>query len=202
MPKSDKRVDAYMAKAEPFAQPILEHLRALVHKACPDVEETIKWSFPVFEYKGLLCSMASFKKHCSFTFFKAAYMSDKSLITNANAEVAMGHMGKIMSLKDLPADKKIMANIREAMKLNEDGVHVEKKASVKKPVVVPVYMKKALASAPESNATFNTFSPSHQREYVEWITEAKTDSTREKRMAQMLEWLAEGKSRNWKYMKK
>jgi uncharacterized protein YdeI (YjbR/CyaY-like superfamily) len=203
MGKYDARVDAYIAKAEPFAQPILSHLRALVHKACPAVEETIKWGFPVFEYKGILCNMASFKKHCVFGFWKAALMSDKSLEVNAKSEVAMGHMGKLTTMKDLPADSRILKNIREAATLNEQGIKVEKKKPIaKKPVALPPYFKKALASNDAALNTFEAFSPSHQREYIEWITEAKTEATREKRMEQAIEWLAEGKPRNWKYMKK
>jgi uncharacterized protein YdeI (YjbR/CyaY-like superfamily) len=203
MGKYDPRVDAYIAKAEPFAQPILSHLRALVHKACPAVEETIKWGFPVFEYKGMLCNMASFKKHCVFGFWKAALMSDKSLEVNAKSEVAMGHMGKLTTMKDLPADSRILKNIREAAKLNEQGIKVEKKKpALKKPATLPPYFKKALASNDAAKKTFDAFSPSHQREYIEWITEAKTEATREKRIEQALEWLSEGKPRNWKYMKK
>jgi uncharacterized protein YdeI (YjbR/CyaY-like superfamily) len=203
MLKSDPRVDAYIAKAEPFAQPVLTHLRELVHRACPQVEETIKWSFPVFEYKGIICSMASFKKHCTFSFWKAALMSDKTLIVNAESENAMGHLGKLTSLKDLPSDARMLKNIREAVKLNESGTKMPaRKASVKKPLAVPDYLKKALASHASAQKVFEAFSPSHQREYIEWITEAKTEVTREKRIEQMLDWLAEGKPRNWKYMKK
>ena len=203
MGKYDARVDAYIAKAEPFAQPILAHLRALVHKACPAVEETIKRGFQVFEYKCILCNMASFKKHCVFGFWKAALLSDKSLEVNAKSEVAMGHMGKLTTMKDLPADSRILKNIREAAKLNEQGIKVEKKKPVaKQPVAIPSYLKKALALNGAARKTFEAFSPSHQREYIEWITEAKTEATREKRIEQALEWLAEGKPRNWKYMKK
>jgi len=202
MGKTDKRIDAYITKAEPFAQPILAHLRALVHKACPEVEETIKWGFPVFEYKGIMCNMASFKKHCVFGFWKAALMSDKTLEVNAKSEVAMGHLGKITGMKDLPTDARMIKNIKEAAKLNEAGIKVEKKKpAAKKPAEVPAYFKKALASNAAAKKTFEAFSPSHQREYIEWITEAKTEATREKRMAQTVEWLAEGKSRNWKYQK-
>ncbi len=203
MGKYDTRVDAYIAKAEPFAQPILTHLRNLVHKACPQVEENIKWGFPVFEYKGIMCNMASFKKHCVFGFWKASLMSDKSLQVNAKSEVAMGHMGKLTSMNDLPTDARILKNIREAAKLNEKGIKVEKKKPVvKKHLALPPYFKKALASNDAAISTFEGFSPSHQREYIEWITEAKTEVTRDKRIEQAIEWLAEGKPRNWKYMKK
>jgi hypothetical protein len=127
MPQTDSRIDAYIAKGEPFAQPVLTHLRLLVHEACPEVEETIKWGFPHFDYKGeMMCSMASFKKHCVFGFWKASLMKDPALVETAKTEVAMGHIGKITTLKELPSDRKMKAWIKEAMKLNEQGVKIKK----------------------------------------------------------------------------
>jgi uncharacterized protein YdeI (YjbR/CyaY-like superfamily) len=203
MGKTDKRVDAYIDKAEPFAQPILTHLRNLVHQTCPEVEETIKWGFPHFEYKGMMCSMASFKSHCVFGFWKAALMSDQSLLENARSEASMGHLGKITKLKDLPSDRVLIQNIKEAMKLNEQGVKLEKKKPAEvKTLEIPSYFKKALTTDAKAKKTFHSFSPSQQREYIEWIVGAKTKPTREKRIAQALEWLAEGKVRNWKYIRK
>jgi uncharacterized protein YdeI (YjbR/CyaY-like superfamily) len=199
----DKRVDAYIAKSADFAVPILEHLRSIVHKACPDVQETIKWGFPHFDYKGIMCSMASFKQHCAFGFWKASLMKDPKLMANAKSESAMGHLGKISSLKDLPSDRALTGYIKEAMKLNEEGVAVPKKPAAKKAVTrVPDYFKKALAKNKMAQRTFEAFSPSHKREYLEWITEAKTEATRTRRIEQALAWLTEGKPRNWKYMKK
>ena len=129
----DKRIDAYIAKSADFAIPILNHIRSLVHKTCPDVEETMKWSFPHFDYLGeMMCSMAAFKQHCSFGFWKATLMKDTELMERAQSEEAMGHMGKIKSLKDLPSDKKMTAYIKEAMKLNEEGVKVVKVKPVPK----------------------------------------------------------------------
>lgn len=202
MGKRDKRVDAYITKSQPFAWPILEHLRELVHKACPEVEETMKWSFPHFTYKGMMCSMASFKSHCAFGFWKASLMSDKKLVANAKGETAMGHLGRIERLEDLPADRVLVSYVKEAMKLNDTGVKVAKKKVVKKPATTPEYLKKALAGNLLAKDHFEAFSPSQKREYIDWITEAKTEATRAKRMAQMLEWVSEGKLRNWKYMKK
>lgn len=201
MATKDKRIDAYIAKSADFAKPILNHLRKLVHTSCPDVEETMKWSFPHFDYKGeMMCSMAAFKQHCVFGFWKASLMKDPSLLENAKAETAMGHMGRITLIKDLPSDKKMMAYIKEAMKLNEEGKKVVKaKPSVKKDVVVPDYFAAALKKNKKAFATFEAFSPSSKREYVEWVDEAKTDETRNKRLNQSIEWMAEGKKRNWKY---
>ncbi len=204
MGKKDPRVDAYIAKSQDFAKPILEHLRDLVHKACPEVEETMKWSFPHFDYKGMMCSMAAFKQHCAFGFWKASLMKDKKLTANAKTETAMGHLGRITSLKDLPNDKVLLSYIKEAKKLNDDGVKLPLKsaAKIKKEVVIPDYFLKAVKKNKTAYKAFESFSPSHKREYVEWITEAKTDETRNKRMATTIEWLSEGKPRNWKYMKK
>ncbi|NJD23222.1 MAG: hypothetical protein FIA82_11230 [Melioribacter sp.] len=204
MGKKDLRVDAYIAKSQDFAKPILKHLRELVHKACPDVEETIKWSFASFDYKGPFCSMAAFKQHCVFGFWKAALMKDPVLMSNAKSETAMGHLGRITSLKDLPSDKTLISYLKEAAKLNADGVKLPKKkiSSEKKVIVVPNYFSKELKKNQKANETFNNFSYSHKKEYVEWITEAKTEETRNKRIATTLEWLAEGKARNWKYEKR
>ncbi|MDP2036883.1 MAG: YdeI/OmpD-associated family protein [Ignavibacteria bacterium] len=203
MGKKDPRVDAYIAKSQEFAKPILEHFRELVHKACPDVEETIKWSFASFDYKGPYCTMASFKQHCAIGFWKAALMKDTKLIANAKSESAMGHLGRITSLKDLPKDKELIAYLKEAAKLNADGVKLPTKPKSKKPkeLVIPDYFTKALKKNKRSLETFNNFSYSNKKEYVEWITEAKTEETRNKRMTTAIEWLAEGKVRNWKYVK-
>lgn len=196
-------IDAYILKAQPFAQPILNHLRALVHHACPEVEEKIKWSFPHFDYRGeMLCSMASFKQHCSFGFWKASLMKDKVLLANAQAETAMGHLGRIGSLSDLPSDKKIVAWIREAMKLNEQSIKVKKQTVHKTELPVPEDFQDLLKKNKSASATFAAFSSACRREYLAWISEAKTQATRDKRMAQAIEWMAEGKKRNWKYEQK
>lgn len=203
MGKKDPRVDAYIAKSQEFAKPILEHFRELVHKACPDVEETIKLGFASFDYKGPYCTMASFKQHCAIGFWKAALMKDTKLIANAKSESAMGHLGRITSLKDLPKDKELIAYLKEAAKLNADGVKLPVKPKSKEPkeLVVPDYFTKALKKNKKALETFTNFSYSKKKDYVEWITEAKTDGTRNKRMTTAIEWLAEGKSRNWKYEK-
>ncbi len=202
MASKNPRVDAYISKAAPFAQPVLNHLRSLIHKTCPSVEETIKWGMPSFEYKGILCGFASFKQHCTFGFWKASLMKDKVLMENARSEVAMGHLGRITSLKDLPSDKKITGWIKEAMKLNEEGKKVVKaKPVVKKELVIPAYIPTAIKKNKKAWSTFEQFSPSAKNEYVYWITEAKTEETKNKRLVQAIEWMADGKPRNWKYMK-
>lgn len=199
--KTSPIIDAYILKSQPFAQPILNHLRALVHHACPEVEEKMKWSIPHFDYKGeMMCGMAAFKQHCSFGFWKASLMKDKVLMENAASETAMGHLGKITSLKDLPSDKKIISWIKEAMKLNDLGVKVQKTAKAAKPEIkTPDYFLKELKKNPEAMDTFKNFSASCKREYLEWIVDAKSEATRNKRMMQAVEWMAEGKKRNWKY---
>jgi uncharacterized protein YdeI (YjbR/CyaY-like superfamily) len=202
MGKRDKRIDAYILKSADFAIPILTHLRELVHIACPDVDEALKWSFPVFEHKGIMCNMAAFKQHCTFGFWKASLMKDKTLVKNAESESAMGHLGKIKSLKDLPSDKIIIAYIKEAAKLNEAGVKVIKKKPEKIELVTPPYFIKALKSNKAALKTFEGFSYSNRKEYIQWITEAKTEATRDKRIETALDWLAEGKIRNWKYVRK
>ncbi len=200
MATKDPRVDAYIANAAEFARPILEHIRALVHRACPEVQETMKWSFPHFEYRGILCSMAAFKRHCAFGFWKASMMKDPDgILASAGAE-AMGHLGRIANLADLPPDRVMIRYVREAAKLNDQGVKVPRaKPAAKKPVTVPADLSVALKKNKRARETFERLAPSHRREYVEWITEAKKDATRARRLATAIEWLAEGKTRNWKY---
>ena len=202
MGKKDKRVDAYIAKSAPFAQPILNHLRELVHKACPDVEETIKWSFAFFDYKGPLCSMAAFKEHCAFGFWKAALLKDAEKMKD-NQQNAMGHAGKIKSLADLPADKVIIGWIKEAVKINDEGIKLplRKKTDLKE-LVIPEYFTKAISKNKKALVAFEKFSPSHKKEYVQWVTEAKAEETKNRRMDKAIEMIAEGKGRNWKYERK
>lgn len=200
MPVTDPRIDAYIGKAEPFAQPILLHIRKLVHKAFPEITETMKWSFPHFEHKGVVCSMASFKQHCAFSFWKASIMKDPNKILQIKDRGAMGHFDRITSIKDLPSDKIMIAYIKEAVALNESGIKLPAKPkSSPKPLEIPDYIIKALKKNAKANKTFEAFPYSHKKEYINWITEAKTDATKEKRIATMLEWLEEGKDRNWKY---
>ncbi|MBA2330090.1 MAG: DUF1801 domain-containing protein [Flavisolibacter sp.] len=203
MPTYDPRIDAYIDKSASFAQPILTHLRDLVHQACPDVEETMKWSMPHFDYKGVMCSMASFKQHCSVSFWKAFLLNDpKGYIKERAAQggEGMGHLGRITSLKDLPPDKVLIDLIKQAKRLNDEGVKLpskEKKAP--KELATPDYFLNELKKNKSALAVFENFSPSQKKEYVQWITEAKSEDTRNKRMATALEWIAEGKKRNWKY---
>jgi len=202
MAKKDKRIDEYIAKSADFAKPILLHLRKLIHIACPNAEENIKWGFPHFDYKGMMCSMAAFKNHCAFGFWKHALMKDAKQMSGNN-EYAMGHLGKIKSLQDLPPDKKIIAWVKEAMKLNDDDIKLpERKRKDKGNIVVPEALQTALNKNKKALEHFTSFPPSHQRDYIEWITEAKTDETRNRRIVQTIEWVAEGKGRNWKYEKK
>ena len=199
MPNKDPRIDAYIAKSADFAKPILKHIRNAVHTACPKVEETMKWSFPHFDYKGMLCSMAAFKEHCAFGFWKEKLV----LGTNPGSKDGMGSFGRITSIADLPSNKTFISLIKKAVELNDAGVKVVRaKPKAKKPLRVPPYLSAALKKNKKAQVTFESFSPSHKREYIEWLTEAKTEDTRTKRLAITLEWLTEGKARNWKYMKK
>jgi len=196
MPTIDPRIDAYIEKSQDFAKPVLTHLRKLVHETCPDVTETLKWSMPSFEYKGILCGMASFKAHCTLMFWKQSLLESDAFPKN---KTAMGSFGRITSLKDLPKDTVLKKLLKQAMKLNDDGVKVTKPKQEKKELVVPDILLEALAKNDKAAETFDAFPPSCKREYVEWITEAKTDATRDKRLATTMEWLSEGKRRNWKY---
>jgi uncharacterized protein YdeI (YjbR/CyaY-like superfamily) len=197
MGKKDPRVDAYIKKAAPFAQPILVTIRETVHASCPGVEETMKWNFPHFVYKGVLCGMASFKQHAALGFWKGA------LVTGGPRSAdAMGHFGRLTQVSDLPSKTALAGYVRKAAALNEQGVKVPRAPrKAPKPVKVPADLAAALKKNKKAGAGFEAMSPSHQREYIEWITEPKTEATRGRRLAQAIEWMAEGKSRNWKYEK-
>lgn len=206
MGKKIKEIDNYIAKAADFAKPILTHIRDVVHKACPEAEESLKWGMPFFGYKGeMMCNMASFKAHATFGFWKAKLMKDPVLMENARSETSMGHMGRLTSLKDLPSDRKLTAWIKEAMALNDKGIKVARPKPTekeKKTLVIPDYFTKAIKKNKKAATTFDAFSYSHKKEYVEWVTEAKTDETRNKRIETAIEWMSEGKNRMWKYQKK
>jgi len=194
MGKRDSRVDAYIAKSADFAKPILTHVRSLVHEACPAVEETIKWSVPHFEYKGVLCGMAAFKQHCNVILWKAA------LIPGGKGRDEKGQITNVRSLSDLPDDKTMLHLISEGARLNEQGVKPPPRRSVaKKTVSIPSELTAALRKNKKAAAAFKKFPPSHKREYAEWIAEAKGEETRQRRVRSAIEWIAEGKSRNWKY---
>ena len=200
------KVDAYLTKVQPFAQPIMTHLRALVHKGCPEVEETIKWSRPFFEYHGvILCNMSAFKEHCSFGFWGeeiGAVLREARVLQKDG----MGSLGRITSLKDLPSDKQMLSWIQQAAGFVDSGHYTSpiaarhKVVKATKPVVeAPVEFSSAIAKNKAAAAVFAAFSPSCKREYVEWIAEAKRPDTRAKRIATAIDWMAEGKQRHWKY---
>ena len=194
MGKKDPRVDAFIAEAQPFAKPILRRIRQAVHAGCPHVEEDIKWRQATFMYKGILCGMASHNAHVTFGFW------DQMVGDHAKAEEAGGQLGRLESVDDLPSERKLIAMVKDAVARRDAGIKPTRtKTAPKAPIGVPAYFAAALKTNNKAQAAFDAFSPSHRREYVEWITEAKQDATRQRRIAQALEWLAEGKSRNWKY---
>jgi uncharacterized protein YdeI (YjbR/CyaY-like superfamily) len=207
MGKRDPRIDAYIAAAAPFARPILTHVRAVVHETCPEVEEAMKWSFPNFLYKGMFCSMAAFKAHCAFGFWKGELVfAGKS----HGAESSMGQFGRLTAISDLPSKKVLAGYIKAAMKLNDAGVkppwlekrNAKKAAKTARPAkaaATPADFAKALQRNAKARAAFEKFPPSHRREYVVWITGAKREETRLRRIGTAVAWIAEGKSQNWKY---
>jgi uncharacterized protein YdeI (YjbR/CyaY-like superfamily) len=199
MGKRDPRFDAYIEKQADFARPILEHVREVVHAACPDVVETMKWSSPSYEYKGILCGMAAFKQHAVFGFWKHELVVGAM---DAKAKEAMGSFGRLQKVSDLPSKAQLTRMVKKAMQLNDEGVKaVRQKTGPRKTYAMHPDFKAALSRNKKARATYDEFSPSHQREYLEWIGEAKGDETRERRIATSVEWLAEGKSRNWKYQR-
>src|SRR5512143_85087 len=197
MGKKDPRTDAYIAKSADFAKPILKRLRTIVHQGCPGVEETIKWGMPHFDYAGgPLAGMAAFQAHCAFGFWK------DSLIVPGSKE-AMGQFGRITKLSDLPSDAVLLGYVKKAARLNEEGVKAPRTVKrPKKEIPMPADLAAALKKNAKARATYEGFSPSRKREYLEWITEAKTEETRKKRLTTAIDWMAEGKPRMWKYAKR
>jgi uncharacterized protein YdeI (YjbR/CyaY-like superfamily) len=197
MGTKDKRVDAYIAKSADFARPILEHVRSTVHAACPRCSESIKWSFPHFDYNGeILCSMAAFKQHAAFGFWKGKLVMGENDIVRG----PMGSFGRITSVRDLPPRKVLAGLVKKAMALNDAGVKVARpKKHPKAELKVPAALAAALRSDALLRAQWKAFPPSRRREYLEWILGAKRDDTRARRLAQAVAQIAEGKSQNWKY---
>lgn len=197
---TDPRIDAYIVKAAPFARPILAHLRALVHRAVPEARETIKWGMPFFTLDATpLCSMAAFKAHAAFGFWRRDISSEFEKL-HANA-AAMGAAGRITSLADLPADKVVVAFLKKAAERTRAGLppRPPRKSAPRRPVRTPADLTAAFKQNETAAAAWKNFSYSHRKEYIEWITEAKRPETRAKRLATTLEWLAAGKARNWRY---
>jgi uncharacterized protein YdeI (YjbR/CyaY-like superfamily) len=195
-------IDTYIKVSAAFAQPILTHLRLLIHQACPEVEEKLKWGFPHFDYKGVYVSMAAFKEHCAFNFWKAKEMSDPHGLLGGRDEKAMGNFGRIRSKDDLPSDEILLEYLRQAKALNDQGVKrvtTRPTEKEKQELASPEDLLAALKKNKSALANFEKFPYSHRKEYIRWIDEAKTPPTREKRIATTVEWTAEGKDRNWKY---
>jgi uncharacterized protein YdeI (YjbR/CyaY-like superfamily) len=197
MGKRDPRIDSYISKQRDFAKPILSYTREVVHEACPDCEETLKWSMPTFLHHGILCGMAGFKEYAVMMFWKGTLIVG----TGGKSLEAMGSLGRITRVEDLPPRKELLGYIKKAMELNEKGVKAPKKNSApKKTIPMPTDLKTALTKNKKAKSTYEEFSPSAKREYLEWIIGAKAEDTRKRRLQQAVEWMAEGKTRNWKYM--
>jgi uncharacterized protein YdeI (YjbR/CyaY-like superfamily) len=194
----DPRIDTYIAKQQEFAKPILTYLREVIHEGCPEVVETLKWSAPAFEYEGFLCGFAAFKEHAALGFWKGTLIlgpNDKSID-------AAGSFGRLKTLKDLPPKKVLIGYVKKAVELNEQGVKAPMKSpKPKAAIAMPADLEMALAKNRKAKATYDGFSPSHKREYLVWITEAKATDTRKRRLSQAIEWMSEGKPRMWKYQK-
>ncbi len=216
MATKDRRVDAYIARAAPFARPVLAHLRSVVHAAVPDVEETIKWGHPFFMRGRVVCWMAAFKAHCGFGFWRQARLAEG---LPPRVQGAMGHFGRLTSVKDLPPRRTLAMLVRRAAALvapaaaatakgrtSRKGTKASPRGDTRaaprraaKPVAVPSALAAALRNDTKARAAFRALAPSHQREYAEWIGEAKREETVARRVATALARLVEGKSRNWKY---
>lgn len=197
--KSDPRIDQYIERAAPFAQPILAHLRALLARTCPNGEETLKWGMPSIVYRGkILCNMAAFKGHATFGFWqKRAVTGQETPEVRAGA---MGQFGRLTSLSDLPDDTKIGDMVARAIALIDSGAKAQRPPKhIRQPAEMPEDLAAALASSPGAAATFKRFPPGQQREYLEWVVGAKRAETRAKRLVTTIAQLEEGKRLNWKY---
>ena len=200
MPTRDPSVDAYITDAPAFAKPILQRIRTAVHAACPGVVETMKWRFPHFMHEGILCSMAAFREHCAFGFWKGALIDGAR---GSGEKKSMGQFGRLRSVSDLPASRALQGLVKQAVKLNQEGIPSSTRSARKprKPLPVPRDLEAALAKNRAARTTFENFPPGHRREYIEWITEAKREETRKRRLVTAVTWMAAGKPHGWKYMK-
>ena len=197
MARKDRRVDEYIKKAAPFARSILKHFRRVVHRAGPEIHETIRWNSPHFDHNGTLCFMAAFKNHCAFGFWKSRLVFGPK----SESKGAMGQFGRVTSIEELPADKVIQRYVRKAAEINQSRAKIPaKRASKPKKLTVPADLKAALQKNAKAGKTFENFSYSHKKEYVEWISGAKRDETRQRRLKTAIQWLAQGKPHNWRYL--
>jgi len=203
MSNLNPEVDQYIAKSADFAKPLMKHLRAIIHETCPEVTEVIKWGIPHFDYKGdMMCILAAYKHHCSFSLYKAELMTEPKIVESVKAGKKMGYMDKLKTLADLPKKKILADYIKEAMTLNENGSKkVKPKSAGPKLVETPDYFKARLSVNPKAKGIFEAKSASFRKNYIVWITDAKTEETRQKRMDESLGWIAEGKGRFWQYEK-
>ncbi|MCY7421376.1 MAG: YdeI/OmpD-associated family protein [Chitinophagaceae bacterium] len=202
MYQKDPKVEEYILKSADFAKPILQHLRKLVVMGCPAVQEPMKWSFSNSTYKGsILCYMAAFKQHCSFGFSLGSVIKDPHNILTSEEKTPMDNFGQIKSVADLRNDNIVVDYIKQAVQLTDEGVKLPRKEKTKEALEPPPSFIKTLADQKIAEANYNKFTPSHKREYIEWINDAKTEPTRNKRIAEAIHWLQDGKSRNWKYEK-
>jgi len=203
MSDRDPRIDAYLAKAAPFARPILRRLRRLVHRGCPQVEETIKWGTPHFLHHGMLCGMAAFKQHCAFGFWRTRDLAALDARYAMLERKGMGDFGCLRSARDLPTDTKLVALVRAAAALNESGLRARRAKREARPAPrLPADLKAGLAADPKARAAFAAFPPGARREYCEWLTEAKQPATRVRRLATAVGWIRAGKRRNWRYARR
>jgi uncharacterized protein YdeI (YjbR/CyaY-like superfamily) len=192
-------VDAYIAKSARFARPILRRVRSAMHKACPEIGETIKWGVPFFEHKGIVANMAAFKQHASFGFWKQRLMDDPAGLFPSRGDSSMGGK-KFRSAAELPPDAVLIRYVKAAVALNDKGAKAPRPPRKKRPPPKPpADLVAAFRKNRKAKAAFDAFSPSQQREYVEWITEAKREETRRSRLKQAVQWMAQGKPHNWKY---
>lgn len=199
MGKKDPRIDAYIERSADFAKPILRHLRKLVHEECPAVEETVKWAFPFFMYKGIFCMMGAFKGHATFGFWHPELRRGEDVKTESSG---MGQYGRLTSQKDLPADAELRKRLRQAIELHDQGVPKIIRKRVTEPIEIPSALSAALAKNAKARKQFAAMRPSHQREYANWIAGAKQEATIARRIAKAVEQIADGKSQNWKYEKR
>ncbi|POH61161.1 YdeI/OmpD-associated family protein [Arthrobacter glacialis] len=202
---ADAKVTQYIENSGDFARPILNHLRELIHKNCPEVVESVKWAIPHFDYKNdFMCVLASAKNHCSLTFIKSEFMSDPRFAGGKKVKPGQRFMSRITSMSELPSDEELAGFVKQAMDLNDKGVKLDKTAKAapsSEPLDTPAYFLEALSRNSVAKQVFENQSTSFRKNYIVWLESAKTDATRQRRVAEALEWIAEGKGRFWKYEK-
>lgn len=195
MNEASENITAYIEKATPEFKEVMIALRSVLNNPNFDIKEDWKWGAPNFNNEGMICWLAHFRNHVGMNFFKGTLIKDKyNLFTHYREEKGNRQL-KFSDINQIIPEQ-IEYYIEEAIKLNQENIKVVKKEI---DTSLPLDLETELNNNPKAKMFFESLAPSYKRDYIEWIEEAKREATRTKRLATTMEWLSEGKKKNWKY---